>query len=189
VGNIEGLTAREVVLALLDAAPDRTLHGRTVMQKLCYFAGVAIGEDLGHGAYYYGPFSREVDDGLEIAALAGQVKEITVRMAAGGRDVRQYNYTLTDEGRDTLAALRPMHQEQVDAVQRVLQEVQATVPGLNQRSLSQAAKIHLILTQQGAPVDAGELPAMASQLGWELTRDDVTSTIELLDKLNLVEVT
>jgi DNA-binding MarR family transcriptional regulator len=176
-----------VILALLDGADEDTLRGRPVLQKLSYFAGIALGENLGHSAYYYGPFSREVVDGLEIAALAGQVEEISVRVLEGPRDVREYRYVLTEEGREAVAALRQLHSEEVDVVHRVLRDVQEVVPGLDGRSLSQAAKIHYILTQENAPLTTAELSDVASRVGWQLTEDDVDSTVKLLGRLQLVE--
>jgi uncharacterized protein YwgA len=178
------LNAREIVLALLDGAPDQTLHGRSVVQKLCYFAGVALREDLGHIPQYYGPYSRDVEEGLEIATLAGQVEEKVVRIVDGGRDIREHNYRLTDDGREFVTTLRARHPWAFDQVQHVLRDVQQTVPGMSARSLSQAAKVHQILTTTSASPAPEAVPAVASRLGWALTDEDIRVTRDLLKRFS-----
>lgn len=185
--HAESLTAREVVLALLDGAPENTLSGRMVVQKLSYFAGVTINEDFGHGLNYFGPFSRDVEDGVEIAILAGQVKEHIIRLADRGRDVREHCYTLTDEGREVVASLRSQHRQKFDAVQQVISAALSALVELNQQSLAQAAKVHLILAKQGRPVQMKDLSSVALELGWKLTEEDIRNTRELLGKLELAE--
>ena len=76
------LTVRETVLLVIDAA-GRTLEGRTAVQKLCYFAGLALDEDLGHSAHYYGPYSREVEVALENESFAGDLDETMRKFVSG----------------------------------------------------------------------------------------------------------
>ncbi len=70
----DNLTVRETVLTVI-AAAGGTLEGRTAIQKLCYFAGLVLDEDLGHRAHYYGPYSREVEVALSNEAFAGDLEE------------------------------------------------------------------------------------------------------------------
>lgn len=183
--DTQALNAREVILALLDSAPEHTLHDRNVVQRLCYFAAVALHEDLGYSGDFYGPVSRSVEEALEIAALAGQILEFSVRLTDAGRDERRVDYKLTDDGRASVLTLRAAHQSAVETVQSVLSRVMETIPDLNRRALSQAAKIHLLFARQGEKVNAEQLPEVASRLGWTLTDEDMRSTTALLDKLQL----
>jgi hypothetical protein len=98
------------------------VEGRTVIQKLCYFAGLALDEDLGYHAR---------------------------------------------------------------GVERIVGELGRLVPGFHQRPLSPAAKVDLILRQQGAML-ATEIPAMATRLGWKVSDDEVTHAITILVGLNHV---
>jgi uncharacterized protein YwgA len=183
--DTQTLNAREVILALLDSAPEHTLHDRNVVQRLCYFAAVALHEDLGYSSDFYGPVSRSVGEALEIAALAGQILEASVRLTDEGRDERRVDYTLTDDGRASVQMLRADHESAVETVQSVLLRILETVPDLNRRALSQAAKIHLLLSRRGEKLDSSALPSVASRLGWTLTDEDMRATTAILDKLQL----
>jgi uncharacterized protein YwgA len=188
-GPGEHLTVREAVLVVLDAAGG-TVEGRTAMQKLSYFAGLAIGEDLGHHAHYYGPYSREVERSLNHAALAEDVTETVERFPdwyGRGPDISKYTYELSDQGRDLVRELRQRNPRAASEIDTIVKRLLDLVPDQNQHTLSLAAKTDLILSQQRQPIAVGELPDLARKLGWRMESDEVNRAIEVLSQIGRVQ--
>ena len=154
----EHLTVREAVLMVIDAAGG-AVEGRTAVQKLCYFAGLSLGVDLGHCAHYYGPYSREVEAALENETFAGDLDESmrTFHSTWSAREGRHYTYELTDQGRGVVAEIRAA-KPAAARVAPVVESLGALVPGFRQYPLSLAAKVDLILRQQGGTMMAEQIP-------------------------------
>jgi uncharacterized protein YwgA len=181
------LTTRDTILLVTHAAGDQ-VAGRTVMQKLAYFAGLGLDTPLGHRAHFYGPFSSRVEDAVSNAVIAGELHETVERMPHwhGGPDVLKYTYALTDEGRERaerVSAAHPVGWERIEHSVRAIREV---LPDLDQKTLSSAAKTYLIISESEDGVEEAEIPTMAKQLGWELTADQVKDTVRLLEQLELL---
>jgi hypothetical protein len=172
------LTVRETVLLVIDAAGGK-IEGRTPIQKLCYFAGLAINEDLGHRAHYYGPYSREVEVAVENETFAGDLAESMRTFNASGREGRQYTYELTDQGKKFVKEIRTGKADAAARVAPIVQKLGELVPGYRQHPLSLAAKVDLILRQQGALM-ADQIPAVAKGLGWEVNDDEVAEAVHIL---------
>ncbi|HEU4657955.1 MAG TPA: hypothetical protein VFR97_10530 [Capillimicrobium sp.] len=186
----EHLTPREAVLVLIDAAGG-ALDGRTALQKLAYFGALALDEDLGHTPYYYGPFSRDIEQAVADAGLADELVETVNQFPAShrrGPDIKQYRYELTEDGHRSVQEIRQRAPRAAERIDRAVAEIREAVPELDQQVLSRAAKIHLILSRQDSEIEADEIPALARELGWELDEEEVRTTVELMERLHLVEV-
>jgi uncharacterized protein YwgA len=176
----DNLTVRETVLAVI-ASTGGTVEGRTVIQKLSYFGGLALDQDLGHRAHYYGPYSRDVEIALENEAFAGDLDE-TMRTFVNqwsGREAKAYTYVLTDQGKDAVAEIVNAKPQAVKRVESIVHRLGELVPEYRQHPLSLAAKVDLILEQQGA-MHADEIPVVAKRLGWEVNDDEVAEAVKIL---------
>jgi uncharacterized protein YwgA len=175
----DNLTVRETVLTVI-ASVGGTAHGRTVIQKLSYFGGLALDQDLGHRAHYYGPYSRDIDVALENEAFAGDLDE-TMRtfVNLSGREGRAYIYALTDQGRTAVADIVNAKPEAFRRVESIVHHLGELVPDYQQHPLSLAAKVDLILEQQGA-MNADEIPVVAKQLGWQVDDEEVDAAVKIL---------
>lgn len=60
------------------------------------------------------------------------------------------------------------------------------LPQLDQKTLSSAAKTHLIISESEDGVQEAQIPTMAKQLGWELEVAQVKDTVRLLEQLDLI---
>ncbi|MEX2196535.1 MAG: hypothetical protein WD844_14725 [Thermoleophilaceae bacterium] len=172
------MTVRETVLLVIEAAGGK-VEGRTPIQKLCYFAALALDEDLGHRAHYYGPYSREVEVALENETFAGDLDETMRTFNAAGREGRQYAYELTDQGREFVEEIRVSKPGAADRVAPIVKQLGDLVPGYRQHPLSLAAKVDLILRQQGSLM-ADQIPAVANGLGWDVNDNDVAEAVHIL---------
>jgi uncharacterized protein YwgA len=187
-GAQKRLKNRELVLLLADAAGGK-LEGRTVAQKLAYFGGVALRQPTGHTPHFFGPFSFEIERALNLASLAGDFNEEIDRIPdwRGGPDVIKHTYALTKEGKREAAAIREAHPEEAQVVDRTIRAISEAVPHFRQATLSAAAKIHLIVLEEGRSVAVDELPELAKQLGWRLDKNQIKKTVGVLEDLGLVE--
>ncbi len=183
------LTTRDTVL-LIAAALGGTADGRTVVQKLAYFVGLALSASLGHRPHYYGPYSSRVEDALNLAVVAGELDEQVQRFPDwyGGPDVRRYTYRLTDDGRNKVDALKGAHPDEWQRIQEAVAAIKRVVPDLEQKTLSSAAKTYLIVSESEETVSEDEIPDLARHLGWTLNKAQVRKTVEILEELGLLEV-
>jgi len=180
------LSVRDAVLVIINAAGG-VVHGRTAVQKLAYFAGLAIGEDLSHHAHYYGPYSRAVEGALINESFAGDLDESMERFQSwSGPDIRQYTYTLTQQGRNAVAEVRRKNPRLCQAIDKVVGDLQRLVPGLPQQPLSLAAKVDFIVNHRGATAVIGDIPTLARDHGWEVSAEDVQSATAILDGLSRI---
>lgn len=179
----EPLSTRETVLLVVDAAGGE-IDGRTAAQKLCYFAAAAIGQDIGHRAHYYGPYSRPVENVLNNSVFAGDLLETTRPVPSG----RAYHYKLTDQGTEVVAELKRDHQEQAAKIEETVGQLHELVPRLWQHPLSLAAKVDLIVQQHPGPISLDEIPDLARGLGWDVSDDDVQRATDILVKLDRITV-
>lgn len=91
-------------LVLLEAENEEPVEGRTRLQKLMFLLQKQFeeqGEPLDWGypfrAYDYGPFAKELYDDLDQLRRRGFIEEREQHL---DDDVIQYDYLLTDEGRE-----------------------------------------------------------------------------------------
>jgi uncharacterized protein len=183
----EHLSVREAVLLIIDAAGG-AVHGRTAVQKLAYFAGLAIGEDLSHHAHYYGPYSRAVESALINEAFAGDLDESMERFQSwSGPDIRQYTYTLTEQGRGAVADIRRENPSLSARIDDVVKKLSDLIPGLPQHPLSLAAKVDFILNHKGGTAVVGDIPEFAREHGWRVSTQDVQQAAQILTGLKRVQ--
>ena len=182
------LTTRDMILLITHAAGDQ-VGGRTVMQKLAYFTALGLNTRLGHRPHFFGPFSSKVEDAVGNAVIAGELSETTDRFPdwRGGPDVLKYTYQLTQSGKERVDRLIEDSSNEWDHVRDSVHGIQHVLPGLDQKTLSAAAKTYLIISASEAGVDEGEVPNLARRLGWELNADQVSNTVKLLEQLDLLE--
>jgi uncharacterized protein YwgA len=174
------LSVNDVVLLIVDAAGG-AVEGRTAVQKLAYFAGIALQRDLGHHAHYYGPYSRAVESALISESFSGDLEEsVTSFQSSSGPDIRKYHYKLTEQGRETVAELRLRNAHSCSAIDAVVEDLQRLVPGLSQHPLSLAAKVDYIASNTASEPLVGDIPQLAREHGWPVSPEDVQLAADIL---------
>lgn len=195
--DVEILTSRKnmkqrdlalMIIALCSVSPK---FGRTSLQKVGYFTSQKLRQDLGHQAYFYGPFSQELERDVEDLVLAGLVEEIEHSLGnrTGARDGKQYEYKLTSQGKARVTELRKAYPEEVQALTTFVDRLRSAAGGFDQRVLSAAAKTHFIAVRERRPVKSSEIQELGLQFGWQLQRNQVNRVIRVLEELGLVKQT
>lgn len=163
--------------------------GRTVIQKLIYFASQkGIVEDT-YFPHYYGPYSKEVASALGTAVSIDFVQESTVDLPEYGG--KRYVYTLTSSGEELYSMIKEEQAKDWEKLKQIVSICEKTAK-LNMQVMACATKVHYILKQekieQGKDVmTSGEIKDMALRLGWHLSEEDINSATNLPVELDLVK--
>jgi hypothetical protein len=183
------LKDRELLLLVASAAGG-ILDGRTVAQKLLYFAGRRLEQPTGHTAYFFGPYSDDCNAALQRSVLADELSERIERIPdwGGGPDAMKHTYTLTDRGKEEAERIAAAKPEEAEEVLATVGAIVGAVPGLRQSTLSAAAKIDLIVSEEHRVMPPDEIRELASALGWRLSQNEVDEALNVLTQLDLVEV-
>lgn len=179
----------ELVRVLLQSCDGR-LEGRTALQKLSYFVSVETPCDVSFEPYFYGPFSRAIENSAEVLELRDEVVEVktTIGLARSGWPIEQSVFSLTDQGKKEAEQDSNRFPELEAATSKVIKTVLNHVPNLSARPLSVAAKVHFILSNQDGPMSAEGIRDVAETMGWKLEDNSIDTAVELLTSLNLVSI-
>lgn len=180
------MRTRDLLLTLIDACTDKDPEGfgRTSLQKMAYFAAHRLGVDLGHRAYHYGPYSDLVDDEVGMLALGCLIDEKFTVLGRGSRGaVRQYQYSLKDEGRSRLKLVTDAYPNETAKVHDLVDKVLEVAGTLEQGLLSQAAKTYFVAEATGDRVGYDELSQVATEHGWTLEESKRPAVEKLLAAL------
>ena len=174
----------DLILVLIALCQDRQGFGRTSLQKVAYFVALALGVNLGHRAYYYGPFSDTVEQDVEALALSDLVDE-TVRplgfVNQQGFAGRQYKYSVTESGMKRVDAIRSAHGDEYDRVDSVVSSFLERFSTLDQATLSAAAKVVYLTRREGHELSESEIGRLARDLGWNLAATTVRQVRSLVE--------
>ena len=153
--------------------------GRTAMQKLVYFEAQRIPNELYFKAYYYGPFSPNVSEGLARLGAFGFVRE-----DIPDGDGLAYEYHLTRDGR-RLAVELAETKEYYGTIKDIV-EIAAKHCNLRQLALAYAGKTHFLRKKsvKGNP-RISEIAAYGKHFGWTIEEKDVKDGLKLLRALKL----
>lgn len=183
------MTSDKLVLLIVDAEGGG-LRGKTLLQKRAYFLSNLLGTDLGYRPHFYGPYSPELEDGLARAKALGFIEEQTLGFGMAdevGFEVRRYDYTITDDGKEIVKYLKDQYPDDCKKIQRCLKRLSEAGDTGDYVSLSIAAKTYHILTERNVSMAMTEIRDAAKELGWNITPDSIDKAVSFLEKMGLVE--
>jgi hypothetical protein len=182
------LNAADIVFLLLDAAGG-SIIGRTVLQKILYFASVKEHLPLNFRPHYYGPYSAEVTGALDDATAAGLIREQVDSYATTGlmgpSSRRRYTYSIEPGGEEIVLSLIRDHKVVRDNLIALVARCQEN-SNLDPKTLSWAAKVHFITTNEGRPMTHDEIRATARDFHWQISPLQVESAEQILRDLALL---
>jgi hypothetical protein len=100
----------------------------------------------------------------------------------------KHTYKLTERGAAEATRIAEEHANEAERVRATVEAIRQAVPAFRQKTLSAAAKIHLIVTEQGRALTHDELQALARELGWNLKQSEVSEAVDVLERLGLIQV-
>ncbi|MFC7500908.1 hypothetical protein [Nocardioides sp. GCM10030258] len=184
---------RDIILSLIGYGTDRQAEfGRTSLQKVAYFAGLKTNLNLGHRAFYYGPFSSTVEEETEALVLSGLINQAVTDLGfvnRRGYPGIRYTYSLTESGRQRLGAVELQEPDLAADLKKTVDSLFDTIGSLDQGLLSIAAKTYFITDEQGSSVSFEEIRELAKQKNWEINNAQLEKVGTFLVELGLVTLT
>jgi uncharacterized protein YwgA len=171
----------ELVLALLCSIPEG-IKGRTVVQKLGYFASVKLKIDAGYAADFYGPYSPK------IAELLQNMVELDFVVEKGRQthhNRTMYSYSLTEDGSELAQKVKEENPEEYGVIKNIVRKCSEIVH-CNYNVLSWAAKVHFVLHRARKAMTRAEAIEASQSFGWRLGKEEVESAVKLLSALGLI---
>lgn len=184
------LKTRDTILFIIGEGSSRRGFGRTSLQKVAYFAGLLLNRDFGHRPHYYGPFSPLVEREVEALVMSGLGKETSYSLGfagPGGFEAKQYEYDLTEEGRERIRALWDAHRTELQALKGMISRFDEIAGGLEPSILSPAAKTLFIAQEEHRALESSEIGELAGELGWDLSHEQVQKVGGLLEQMGLLK--
>jgi uncharacterized protein YwgA len=184
------MTPRDLVLAVIERCARKGEFGRTSLQKVTYFLAVILGIDLGHRAYFFGPYSSEVETDTEALAISGLIQESVDILGTNtkGWPVRRYTYTITEDGREAIKELHSESPKDMARILEVVDNIEKVVGSLDQKVLSAAAKVLYIAREEKRAVKVDEIGLLALEHRWTLSTYQIERVALMLRDLGLAKV-
>lgn len=181
---------QDLILLVVANEDEGDLQGRTVLQKKLYFLSELNGTDhcadLVFRPHYYGPYSSEVAENLDVLVNSGFLKEVTETFPTDRNvlgEIRRHTYSLTHDGK---AIMDEVKQESTCGNwQRVLSELNNQTLANDFNTLSIAAKVHYIVNLQGRATRK-QIKETAEGYGWDIDESEINNVLSFLEHLKLV---
>lgn len=178
------MEARHLILMIIDACGNK-IESKTKIQKIAYFFSIKNNENYQYNPYYYGPYSRIIEEGLSELTGAGFVEVNTCSFRAEddkGFEKKRYDYAVTNSGKELLDYLKSAHKKDYDKIY----EISNKLKDANYLDLSIAAKSYYILRETEQNITHEQISEKAGKFGWEIYRNDISSAIGILKNLEIL---
>ena len=179
------------VLALAMDAFGGSVVGKTLLQKRMYFIAVILGDDYGHRAHYYGPYSDDVADSLVQLVQMGAVDEQAEVFGVDedtGFARQRYAYCLTKKGHEAVSHLAEWEPGLANQVREAATHVLKASGRMDYKDLSIAAKVYLIFKQRDDIPSPDDIVSEAQRLSWAISTEQITGAIAFLKRLGVLQV-
>ena len=174
------MSVKDAIVAVLDDGP---AQGRTMLQKKVYFLSVLGEENFGFGPHYFGPYSPTVSASLSALVEANFIEESRVGYGVGTEfgEMTRFDYKLSKSGREVVSR----NPEILNRYREQLDEIQKSGVASDINTISIAAKVHFIVSNQGQTTIA-QIKEEAQSLGWDIPERSAERVVDYLRKLGQV---
>lgn len=169
-----------ILLSLYEIEKHGSSVGRTVIQKILYFASKKGCVDIGYTHYYYGPYSREVDNKLNNLVTFGLVTEKKELLNKKDEKIR-YRYALPENVKDYVQ--NDLLQSEESSKMLEIVDTLYNACNLDYKKISFAAKVDYIM-QEYSVSDENEVSKKAKELGWEIKHQDYDDAKNMLNAMS-----
>ena len=179
---------QDLILLVIASEVEKSLRGRTILQKKLYFLSVLNKTDLGFGPHYYGPYSSPVAENLDILVNARFLKEVTETFPTDENifgEIRRHTYSLTSDGEDVMGEIEK--DDEHANWKQALETLKSHPVASDFNTLSIAAKVYYIVNRQHTAT-AEEIRKVARELGWKLNQSQIENVFSFLESLSLISV-
>lgn len=182
------MKARHLILILLNTLGGK-IDSKTKLHKEIYFISLLLDRDIGFKAHYYGPYSPKVEQGLDELIGAGYVNmthQVFGMDPNRGFEFKRYDFSLTESGERFAKILGEKYPEERKKIEEFAGKLQE-IGDPDYLILSLSAKAYFILDKVGIAMTDSQIAEKSEKFGWNVTEDDITTAVTILEKLDLVE--
>ena len=180
---------QDLILLVIGSENNKSLRGRTTLQKKLYFLSVLEETNLGFGPHYYGPYSSLVAENLDILVSARFLKEVTETFSTDRNifgEIRRHTYSLTPDGDIIMDEIR----KEPEIYGLEAKHLTGST-GKGRRSdfntLSIAAKVYYIVNRQGRATTE-QIQEIAKEYDWDIDDSQIENVRSFLEDLSLISV-
>jgi len=179
------MEARHLILMILEAC-GKKIESKTKLQKIAYFISILLKKDFGFNAYYYGPYSRSIEEGM--GDLTG-VGFLNVNIyyygleSTHGFEKKRYAYNITEAGDELLVHLKTRYADEYATIVRYTDILKEE----NYIDLSIAAKSYFILSKEKQPLTRDQIRLKAREFKWDIYENEIESAVKILKNLDLIK--
>ncbi len=177
---------QDLILLVIGSEVEKSLRGRTTLQKKLYFLSELKEIDLGFRPHYYGPYSSLVADNLDILVSARFLNEVTETFETDRNifgEIRRHTYSLTPDGDIVMKEI----EKEVGYAdwQKTLDRLNGQRLAHDFNMLSIAAKVRYIVKQQRSSTTE-QIRQIAQEYGWDLNKTQIENVRSFLEALTLI---
>ena len=179
---------QDLILLVIGSENNKSLQGRTTLQKKLYFLSVLKEIDLGFGPHYYGPYSSWVAENLDILVSARFLKEVTETFPTERNifgEIRRHTYSLTPDGDTVMEEIKKEagYTDWKQALDKLNRQESAN----DFNTLSIAAKVYYIVNRQGKTTTE-QIQEIAKEYDWDIDDSQIENVRSFLEDLSLISV-
>jgi len=166
------------------------IKGKTKLQKVVYFLGLASGQQdlLGYRPHFYGPYSDEVAAAVERLKALGFLDQTVSGIGmvdTRGFEVARHDYRLSDAGKRVAEAKEEKYESEWKKI-KIAVKVMNGLLGQDYMKMSIAAKTWFLLGEKKGNARLDDLASLAPRFGWSVTVDQIKEAAQLLHDAELV---
>jgi uncharacterized protein YwgA len=169
---------------ILDACGKR-IESKTKLQKIAYFLSILLKKDFQFNAYYYGPYSRPIEEGLGELTGAGFLS-VSINSygldSTHGFEKKRYDYNITEDGEALLKHLKTEYAREYETIAKYTNFLKEE----NYFDLSIAAKSYFIIEKEKQPITRDQIRLKAREFHWNISQSETDSAIKILMNLRLI---
>ena len=176
-----------ILLVIGSENEEKSLRGRTILQKKLYFLSVLLKDgSLGFEPHYYGPYSRLVAENLDILVSARFLKEVTETFPTDQNffgEIRRQTYCWTSDSETVMDEIK--QQEGYADWKRALDTLNSLPLASDFNTLSIAAKVHYIAHRQKR-IKRKQIKKIAKAYDWDINKQEIEGVLSFLESLSLI---
>ena len=181
---------QDLILLVVASEYEKGLRGRTILQKKLYFISVLNTTEYAtyfdFRPHYYGPFSSEIAENLDILVSCGFLNQVTETFPTDRNvlgEIRRHTYHLTPDGDSVMDEIR--RQSDCASWQKALDDLNNQPSASDFNTLSIAAKVHYIVNHQGNATRE-QIRETAEGYGWDINESQLEKVLSFLEALSLI---
>ena len=177
---------QDLILLVIGGEAEKSLRGRTTIQKKLYFLSVLNKTDLGFRPHYYGPYSSPVAENLDILVYARFLKEVTESYSTDQNvfgEIRRHTYSVTSDGKDVMDEIEK--DDVYEDWKRAIKTLNRQPLARDFNTLSIAAKVYYIVNRQ-KKATTEQIQQVAKEYGWNIDDSQFDKVRSFLKALELI---